>query len=738
MSRRQAWFRLRWPMEVTADQLAAGLAGLHGQSSPRRRDSIVFLTTGQGHHVAHVVAVRDDRADATRRQLEAAIPGLAVVPLDGEQPPAPAVGRVWRAWLSTQRRPLSTARAEATARGLLTALSAAAEHETVALRWVLGSVRRPRVPHIGHRVDDHGLGLPEWLADALAGNGVNDPAARSALAEKVGQPGWRAALHIGVQARGRRRQRQLLRAIAGAVRVAQAPGAQIGFRPTARAALVAHRLPAGRPLLVNVAELCGLAGWPLGLTEELPVDRERSHLLRPSPLLTHTRRVLAVTTYPSAERPLGLSASDALHHLHAIGPTGVGKSTLLLNLICQDIDEGRSVVVIEPRGDLVRDVLARIPDHRLDDVVVIDPTDPAPVGINPLATPGLSADLRVDHLVTVFKGLWSDFWGPRTEDILTAGLYTLATTPGMSLAALPLLFSDHRFRAELTAKVHDPLGLGSFWSWFEDLPDTERARALAPVMNKVRAFLLRERLRRVIGQSSPRFDLRDTYRRRTVLLVNLSTGAIGADAASLLGSVLVSQLWQTFLGRARVPRERRHPVMVFIDEFQNYLHLPTDLADVLTQARGLGVGLTLAHQHLGQLHNAIRAAVLANARSRVAFATNHDDATTLVRNAARLTPADVVGLGRYGVYASLLADGEPTPWTSARTLPAPPELRAPDEVRDRSRQRWGTPVDVIDAHLHGLATGLHPDVTPTSPGPPASGERFGLTVPATHDKETTA
>jgi hypothetical protein len=703
-SRSRVWFQLRWPFEVTTDHLAAALASLTGLSTPHRRDSLVLLTVGQGHMVTHYAAVRESRRESARAQLEAAVPGLALVPVD--HPPVLDVDRCWRAWINTTRRPLATGQPEASARGLLTALASAQDDEVLVLRWVLGPVHRPKAPRPRRSLDDLGLGVPDWLSDAVTGpTAADDPEARAAQFDKQGQPGWQAALHIAVGAIGRRRQRQLLAAVASAVRVSQAPGAQIGFRPTARRSLAGRGLPRGRSLLVNTAELRGLAAWPLGATEELPVERERSRLLRPSPLLTHTARVLAVTTYPSAERPLGLSAADALHHLYALGPTGVGKTTLLLNLICQDIDDGRSVVVIEPRGDLVTDVLARVPDHRLDDIVVIDPTDPSPVGLNPLAVPGVDAELRVDHLVTVFKGLWAESWGPRTEDILTSGLLTLAKQPGMSLAALPLLFSNDGFRAQLTADLDDPLGLGPFWAWFEALPPVDRAKVLGPVMNKLRAFLLRERLRRVVGQSSPRFDLRDVYRRRPVVLVNLCTGTIGPEAAALLGSLVLSQLWQTILGRAAVPVERRHPVMVYVDEFQQYLHLPTDLADVLAQARGLGVGLTLAHQHLAQLHPAIRAAVLANARSRVVFATNHDDAQALVRNAARLNAADVVGLGRYAVYASLLAGGEATPWASARTLPPPAPLRDPEVVRDRSRQRWGTPRGVIDAELQVLARG---------------------------------
>lgn len=715
-ARRRQWFQLRWPPDVGTDQIVAALAGLHGYSTPRRRDSLILVAVGHQRRVKHYLAVPGERADGSRAQLEAAITGLAAAPIE-HAPHLPAV-RVWRAWISTSRRPLDTKHPDSIARGLVTALAAAHGDETVVMRWTLGPVRRPAAPRAHASVlDDPALGAPEWVRDALGGGASADDAeARKALAAKRGRPGWRAALHLGVHAEGRRRQRQLLGVVAGAVRATQAPDAQIGVASARRASL-RRDTPVRRPLLVNVDELAGLAAWPLGATEELPVERERSRLLPPPSPAPTRGRVVAEATYPSAQQPLRLPVADALHHLHVIGPTGVGKTTLLLHLICQDITAGRSVVVIEPRGDLIADVLARIPDQRADDVVVIDPTDPNPVGVNPLAMRGVPAELRAEHILVVFKRLWADSWGPRTEDILTSGLYTLAATPGMSLAALPLLLTNDVFRARLVAGIEDRLGLGSFWHWFEALTDAERARVLAPVMNKVRAFLLRPRLRRVVGQPWPRFDLHDIYRRRMVLLVNLSAGALGPESSGLLGSLLVSQLWQTLMARGQVPAERRHPVMVYVDEFQRYMHLPTDLADVLAQARGYGAALTLAHQHLAQLDAAVRAAVLANARSRVVFATNHDDANVLVRDTRRLTTSDVVELGRFAIYASLLTDGEAT-WVSGRTLPAPPAIRRGDDVGDRSRSQWGTPAGVVDAELDTLAG--------AQPPRPAHGRPAGL------------
>ncbi len=693
------WFRLRWPRAVTAEQLLAALLSLNGASTLRRAESLIVRCTGQQGVVTHELAVPEPRAAGIRHQLEAAIPGLAVTPVD--QPRDVAVDRAWRGWLSNRSRPLNLRESEPIARGLLTALASAEADELVAMQWLLGPVRRPMA--VGTKVrGEVGPSPGKWLADLLNGPGELDGEARTALSHKHGLPGWRATLHLGVNASGTARQVQLLGRLAAAVRTSQGPGVQVGFHGSSPSAFRSGRLPFRRPLVVNVGELKGLLGWPLGLTEGLPVDRVQSRLLPPSRAVSSEGRVIGEAIYPSAERPLALSARDSLQHLHVIGPTGTGKSTLLLNLIVQDMQAGRSVVVIEPKGDLVRDVLERVPEHRLDDVVVIDPTDSAPVGINPLAGRGVAPELKVDHLLAIFKGLFAESWGPRLQDILTAGLLTLTKTPGMSLPALPLLFTDAGFRRQLLARVHDPLALEPFWAWFEALSEAERAFVLAPVMNKLRAFLLRERLRRIIGQAKPRFDLRQVCTKRKVLLVNLATGALGAESAALLGSLVVSQLWQTVLGRSRVLPEKRHPVMVVVDEFQNYLHLPTDLADVLAQARGLGTGLTLAHQHLAQLPLDVRAAVLANARSRVVFTTNHDDASVLVKGDDRLTPNDVVGLGSFEAFATLMADNQPAPYASIHTYPAPPVVRSADEVLRRSREQWGVPAGVVDAELETL------------------------------------
>jgi len=311
-------------------------------------------------------------------------------------------------------------------------------------------------------------------------------------------------------------------------------------------------------------------------------------------------------------------------------------------------------------------------------------------------------ELVADQVLAVFHGLYRDNWGPRTRDILHASLLTLIGRPDATLCALPVLLSDPGYRRKVVSQITDEIALRPFWSWFESVSDAERQQAITPVMNKLRAFLLRPRMRAVIGQATPSFDMSTVFTQHKVLLVSLAKGLLGPEASALLGSLVVSQLWNAALARVAISPERRHPVMCFIDEFQDYLHLPTDLADVLAQARGLGLGMTLAHQHLAQLTPQVRQAVMANARSRVVFQLGSDDAVTFAKNAPGLDAEDFSSLSRYEIYASLAADGAVTTYGSGRThAPSPPTSNS-GHVRAASRGRYGHDVDDVERELADL------------------------------------
>ncbi len=702
-----AWYRLTWPREVTPEQVEQVCHLLAASSA----QPVVMETVGLPGRVEHRLALPEARATGLVDQLRAALPGVSV---EGVEDREPSVKYAVELRLSTKRRPLDSDDPAGVSRALLTALAGVTRGESLTLQWVLArSIAAMAVPNqLG------GLGRESWLGALLlapfGAPGTADVEVRNALRAKRGTPGWQAVGRIGVTAASVVRARLLVGQVVGALRTAEAPGIRWAVRSISAEQVTAAQASWRRPLRLNVRELAVVAAFPMGATGELPVETIGSRAVAPSEAIPRHGRVVGRASFPGRERPLALAPADSLRHLHVLGPTGVGKSTLLLNLITQDMAAGRAVVVIEPKGDLIADVLARIPPERIKDVVLLDPTDTErPVGLNPLARDGRSPELVADQLLGTLHSLYAAHWGPRTHDILGASLLTLARVPGMSLAALPLLLTDAGFRRRVVPGVSDPIGLGPFWSAYEAWSEQERATAIAPVMNKLRPLLIRPEMRAVIGQA-PGFELRRIFTERKILLVDLSKGVLGPETSALLGSLVVAQLWQAILGRGAIAPERRHPVLVYVDEFQDYLHLPLSFADALAQARGLGVGFTLAHQYAHQLGPDMRSAVLANAQSRIAFRLASEDARLLARDSA-LEAEDFQSLGAFQGYAQLVAAGTVQPWCSVATLPGAPMLSDPAVVRSASRAAYGVTRAEVDAELSQLLGGRQgagDDLTP--------------------------
>lgn len=416
---------------------------------------------------------------------------------------------------------------------------------------------------------------------------------------------------------------------------------------------------------------------------------------------------------------LSLSDEDSLEHCIVTGPTGSGKSTLLEHLILSDIYAERSVLVIDPKADLVNRILECAPESRKDDIVVIDPSDPAPVGFNPLALPG-DKTLIADSILAVFKEIFSENWGIYSQDVLSAALLTLMETKGSSLLWLPPLLTNEKFRHGITSKLKDEIVLKPFWESYDNLRDSERKQMIAPVLNKMRQFLYRSGLRNVLGQSNPKFQLTDLFYKRKIILVPLNKGTIGSESARLLGSLIVGLTWTLALSRASIPAYKRHVVSLFIDELQDYIALPTDLSDALAQARGLGVGITMAHQYRAQLPPDIRAGVDANARSKIVFGLNASDAKEVAAQAPELDALDFMTLPRYEIYTNFMSGGKATGWIRGKTMPPMEALRSPAEFRAISQAAYGishedTERDFLKL-LHSCEEEVPPEITETSFG----------------------
>jgi hypothetical protein len=403
--------------------------------------------------------------------------------------------------------------------------------------------------------------------------------------------------------------------------------------------------------------------------------------------------VLARSAAPGDDRRLGISPDDQMFHAITYGPSGSGKSNMLLHLISADIEAGRPVVVLDPKRQLIDDVLARIPEHRIKDVVEINAADPAPVSFNPLDVAGRDPDVVVDGILAVFQAVFRDGWGPRTADIFSASLRTLARASSpdrpATLVDLPRLLTDAPFRRPLVGKVQDDVALAGFWAWYEELSPGAQAAAIAPSLNKLRQFLLRPALTRILDQPHSRFRLRDVFRDNKVVLIGLNEGLIGPGTAALLGSLIIADIWQATQERADDPRASTRPATVFVDEAPRFLNLPLSLADALAVSRSLGVGWFLAAQFRSQFPPELRTAIDVNARSKIVFATEHEDARDSAKLARDLTAEDFIALPRFYAYANLVAGGLPSGWALVKTLPPPPATIAPEQVRAAVRATYG-------------------------------------------------
>ena len=471
----------------------------------------------------------------------------------------------------------------------------------------------------------------------------------------------------------------------------------------------------GRGFLLSAAELAAIAALPRDIA--VPgLDRARAKPM-PAPVAVASggRDTKVLGKADVGGHSVALSVVDARQHLHVLGSTGSGKSTLLLNMILDDIHARRGTIVIDPKGDLILDLLDRIPASHAKRLVIIDPDQPAGTTLNPLA--GDDPDLVVDNVVSIFGKIFAKHWGPRMDDVLRVACLTLLRKANATLTLIPSLLQDRQFRQAFTADLDDPEGLRGFWEWYETAPLPLRSQVIAPLLSRLRNVLLREFPRRTFGAPRSSFDMRRILD-GGILLARLPKGQIGEETARLTGSFILASAWQAATGRARLPEPQRRDAFAYIDEAHNFLNLPGSVGDMLAEARGYHFGLTLAHQNLSQMPRETQLAISANARNKVFFSCAPEDAHQLARHTLpELDEHDLSHLDAYRAGCRLVVNSRETAAFTLRTNPPRPLVGEATAVRQAAaaavNPNAGNHPAV--AQLAGVPSPAASEGTPTDP-----------------------
>lgn len=422
------------------------------------------------------------------------------------------------------------------------------------------------------------------------------------------------------------------------------------------------------------------------------------------------------TDFRGERARFGIKNEDRSRHVYVIGKTGMGKSTLLENMAAQDIQNGEGMCFIDPHGSAIDTLLEYIPEERIKDVVYFAPFDSDyPIAFNVMEDIGLDQrHLVVSGLMSAFKKIWVDAWSARMEHILNNTILALLEYPGSTLLAVNRMYADKGFREEVVSKVTDP-AVRSFWNEeFAKWDERFMREATAAIQNKIGQFTANPLIRNIVGQQKSSFDIRKMMDEKKIFLVNLSKGRIGEQNAGLLGAMIVTKVYLAAMSRADASKSEMAtlpPFYLFVDEFQNFAN--DSFSDILAEARKYKLNLTIAHQYIEQMEETVRDAVFGNVGTTIAFRVGPLDAEVLEKIfLPTFTAEDIVNLGKYQIYLSLMIDGVGSkPFSATNMAPLPRKaITYRNEVIENSRAMYAN----TRAEVQGRIDNWHATVFETA------------------------
>ncbi|NCF75298.1 MAG: type IV secretion system DNA-binding domain-containing protein [Xanthomonadaceae bacterium] len=378
----------------------------------------------------------------------------------------------------------------------------------------------------------------------------------------------------------------------------------------------------------------------------------------------------AETDFRNRKKKFGIKTDDRRRHIYLIGKTGMGKTTMMENMIYHDIQTGKGVALVDPHGDFVEKIIDFVPARRINDVVYFNPSDVEhPIAFNILEsmTPE-SKNIAASGLIGIFKKLWADSWGPRLEYLLRNAILALMDYPNSTILGVMRILIDKNFRKKVIAYVKDPI-VKSFWEdEYTKYSTSFQVEAISPIQNKIGQFLSYSLIRNIIGQTKSSFDIRDIMDNRKILLMNFSKGRIGEDASALLGAMMITKIQLAAMERVNIPEEDRQDFYLYVDEFQNFA--TESFANILSEARKYRLNLIITNQYIEQLDEKVQAAILGNVGTIISFRVGPSDAEILEKEfAPKFTEEDLLNLAKWHIYIKLMIDGISSEPFSATGLP---------------------------------------------------------------------
>lgn len=394
----------------------------------------------------------------------------------------------------------------------------------------------------------------------------------------------------------------------------------------------------------------------------------------------------------------GVKRKDRRRHVYIVGKSGVGKSKLLELLVRQDIAYGYGFCFIDPHGDVIEEILKFIPEERIDDVVLVDPSDHDwPVSFNPLQkVPPEMKHQMAQGLIEVMEKQFGANWTPRLEHVFRFTTLALLDYPEATMRGMISMLTDRPYRQKVIEYITDDMVKRFFAVEFADWSEKFDTDAIIPLVNKLGQFLSMPMLRNIFAQKENKIDFEWIMNNRKILLINLSKGKLGEENSSFFGSMFITKIKQAGMARAEIPEEKRIDFYLYVDEFHNLV--TASFINLFAEARKYGLNLTVAHQFTAQLIPDVMATVLGNVATLIVFRVGGDDAARLE---VEMTPVfkakDMINLGTQEFYIKETIDGETYDPFSAETLGvlASPHPSYKDRIILSSRRKYAVNVEEV-------------------------------------------